>query len=90
MYVFESLIKTSNVNICLLATEVGLSFESHEDERIPPRILEPGYEKHSGLSSLLRCAGCAMAHPDFGRSVNPISTRGGHLMNYDFETFRQP
>ena len=23
------------------------------------------------------CAGCAMAHPDFGRSVNPISTRGG-------------
>ena len=22
------------------------------------------------------CAGCAMAHPDFGRSVNPISTRG--------------
>ena len=20
--------------------------------------------------------GCAMAHPDFGRSVNPISTRG--------------
>ena len=22
------------------------------------------------------CAGCAIAHPDFGRSVNPISTRG--------------
>ena len=22
------------------------------------------------------CAGCAMAHPDFGISVNPISTRG--------------
>ena len=22
------------------------------------------------------CAGCAMAHPDFGRSVNPISIRG--------------
>ena len=22
------------------------------------------------------CAGCAKAHPDFGRSVNPISTRG--------------
>ena len=22
------------------------------------------------------CARCAMAHPDFGRSVNPISTRG--------------
>ena len=22
------------------------------------------------------CAGCAMAHSDFGRSVNPISTRG--------------
>ena len=21
-------------------------------------------------------AGCAMAHPDFGRSVNPILTRG--------------
>ena len=25
------------------------------------------------------CAGCAMAHPDFGRSVNPISTRGDKL-----------
>ena len=25
------------------------------------------------------CAGCAMAHPDFGRSVNPISTRGDRL-----------
>ena len=25
------------------------------------------------------CAGCAMAHPDFGRSVNPISTKGGRL-----------
>ena len=42
MYVFESLTKTSNVNICLLATEVGLSFESQEGERILPRILEPG------------------------------------------------
>ena len=41
-YIFESLIKTSNVNICLLATEVDLSFESHEGERILPRILEPG------------------------------------------------
>ena len=25
------------------------------------------------------CAGSAMAHPDFGRSVNPISTRGDRL-----------
>ena len=25
------------------------------------------------------CAGCAMAHPDFGRSVNPISNRGDTL-----------
>jgi hypothetical protein len=24
-------------------------------------------------------AGCAMAHPDFGRSVKPISTRGDRL-----------
>ena len=24
-------------------------------------------------------AGCAMAHPDFARSVNPISTRGDRL-----------
>ena len=32
---------------------------------IPVRPVVPG------------CAGCAMAHPDFGRSVNPISTRGG-------------
>ena len=26
-------------------------------------------------------AGCAMAHPDFGRSVNPISTRGEQIMH---------
>ena len=25
------------------------------------------------------CAGCAMAHPNFGRSVKPISTRGDRL-----------
>ena len=25
------------------------------------------------------CAGCARAHPNFGRSVNPISTRGHRL-----------
>ena len=27
-----------------------------------------------------RGAGGAMASPDFGRSVNPISTRGGQIM----------
>ena len=34
------------------------------------------------------CAGCAMAHPDFGRSVNPISTRGDRLRppNYYWHT----
>ena len=34
------------------------------------------------------CAGCAMAHPDFGRSVNPISTRGDNLCppNYYLHT----
>ena len=44
-------------------------------------------------SALLRpvvpgCAGCAMAHPDFGRSVNPISTRGDRLCppNYYWHT----
>ena len=33
-------------------------------------------------------AGCAMAHPDFGRSVNPISTRGDRLSppNYYWHT----
>ena len=40
------------------------------------------------------CAGCAMAHPDFGRSANPISTRGDRLCppNYywHFQTFRRP
>ena len=25
------------------------------------------------------CAGCAMAHPDFTRSINPISSRGERL-----------
>ena len=35
-----------------------------------------------------RCAGCAMAHPNFGRSVNPISTRGDRLCppNYYWHT----
>ena len=28
------------------------------------------------------CAGCAMAHPGFGRSVNPISIKGDKLPNY--------
>ena len=34
------------------------------------------------------CAGCAMAHPDFGRSVNPISIRGDRLCpsNYYWHT----
>ena len=34
------------------------------------------------------CAGCARAHPDFGRSVNPISTRGDRLCppNYYWHT----
>ena len=34
------------------------------------------------------CAGCAMAHPDFGRSVNLISTRGDRLWppNYYWQT----
>ena len=34
------------------------------------------------------CAGCAMAHPDFGRSVNPISTWGYKLCppNYYWHT----
>ena len=42
------------------------------------------------------CAGCAMAHPDFGRSLNPVSTRGtdyAHLITTltpDFQTFRRP
>ena len=43
------------------------------------------------------CAGCAMAHPDFDGSVNPISTRGGQIMptllllaHPDFQTFQRP
>ena len=34
------------------------------------------------------CAGCAMAHTDFGRSVNPISTKGDRLCppNYYWHT----
>ena len=36
--------------------------------------------------------GCAMAHPDFGRSVNPISTKRDRLLLAppDFQTFRRP
>ena len=40
-------------------------------------------------------AGLAMAPPDFGRSVNPISTKGGRLCppsntsNPDYQTFRR-
>ena len=43
---------------------------------IPYRPVVPGY------------AGCAMAHPDFGRSVNPISARGDRLCppNYYWHT----
>ena len=34
------------------------------------------------------CAGCAMAHPNFGRSVNPFSIRGDRLCppNYYWHT----
>ena len=34
------------------------------------------------------CAGCAMAHPDFGGSIDPISTRGDSLCppNYYWHT----
>ena len=34
------------------------------------------------------CAGCAMAYPDFGRSVNPISNKGDRLCppNYYWHT----
>ena len=42
-------------------------------------------------------AGGAMAPPDFGRSVNPISTRGGQIMPVqtilappDLQTFLRP
>ena len=40
------------------------------------------------LKITLGCAGCAMAHPDFGRSVNPISTKGDRLCapNYYWHT----
>ena len=36
----------------------------------------PAYSLHFDLSRPVvpGCAGCAMAYPDFGRSINPIST----------------
>ena len=34
---------------------------------------------HNNRPVVPGCAGCAMVHPDFGRSVNPISTRGDRL-----------
>ena len=34
------------------------------------------FGKFSPLCVVPGCAGCAMAHPDFDRSVNPISIRG--------------
>ena len=39
------------------------------------------------------CAGCAMAHPDFERSDNPISTRGtnyAHLITNGIPGFSDP
>ena len=30
------------------------------------------------------CAGCAMAHPDFGRLFNTISTRGDRLCPHNY------
>ena len=35
--------------------------------------LQNGYKSRPVVPG---CARCAMAHPDFGRSVNPIATRG--------------
>ena len=56
----------SKIGICLLC-EIRFSLKSLSYEQplfsFYYRPVVPG------------CAGCAMAHPDFGRSVNPISTR---------------
>ena len=43
---------------------------------------------HNNRPVVPGCAGCAMVHPDFGRSVNPISTRGYKLCppNYYWHT----
>ena len=52
------------------------------------RAFEVKYVPNNELKSILKenfyfyrpvvpgCTGCAVAHPDFGRSVNPIPTRG--------------
>ena len=43
----------------------------------------------TGVRKCPGCTGCAMAHPNFGRSVNPISTRGDRLcpLNYNWHTW---
>ena len=41
------------------------------------------------MTAFQACRPCAMAHPDFARSVNPISTRGGDRLcppNYYWHT----
>ena len=69
----------SKIGICLLC-EIRFSLKSLSYEQplfsFYYRPVVPG------------CAGCAMAHPDFGRSVNPISTRGDRLCppNYYWHT----
>ena len=47
--------------------------------------LQNGYKSRPVVPG---CARCAMAHPDFGRSVNPTSTRGDRLCqpNYYWHT----
>ena len=47
-----------------------------------------GFKRNKFRGVVPGCAGCAMAQPDFGRSVNPISTRGERLCqpNYYWHT----
>ena len=70
------------------------SFTRKRDTRIVPNALS-FYRSQNVPKEALNTrpvvpgfAGCAMAHPDFDRSVNPISTRGDRLCppNYYWHT----
>ena len=52
-----------------------VTFSGFEASRFT--LSRPVYISHRGVGD--GWAGCAIAHPAFDRSVNPISTRGGRL-----------
>ena len=78
----------------ILADQLTLS-QPRGEIILDPRIFRPSYNPARPV--VLGVTGGAMASPDFGRSVNPVSTRVGAnyahqiiLAPLDFQTFLRP